>query len=188
MNRGVVALIALAVMGVAVMVAIADPSRNGQNAFMGIGLFASAVVVIAIIVGVGDSQGSVRGDTHQEVHIHNHPAPQQPMQYQQPAAPQIVYLPQPAPNYPPQPQYAPAPQYALPPQYAPPGYLPAPQHQAYLAAPHAQHQAEYRGAIDVVAEPVHYAPQQRIARGAVPQLESPQSAGLVRRMARRVVG
>ena len=31
MNRGVVALIALAVMGVAVMVAIADPSRNGQK-------------------------------------------------------------------------------------------------------------------------------------------------------------
>ena len=188
MNRGIVALIALAVMGVAVMVAIADPSRNGQNAFMGIGLLASAIVVIAIICGVQDSQGSVRGDVHQETHIHHHPAPQ-PQYHQQPAQqPQIVYLPMPAPQYAP-PQYAPAPQYALPPQYAPAGHLPTPQHQPYLPAPHAQHQAEYRGAIDVVAEPVHYAPQQqRLARGAVPQVESPQSAGLIRRTARRFVG
>ena len=195
MNRGVVALIALAVMGVAVMVAVADPSRNGQNAFMGIGLLASAVVVIAIIVGVGDSQGSARGDTQIENHIHNHPAPQaqQPIHYQQPAAaPQIVYIPMPQPSYPPMPQYALPP--AAAPQYAHPGYLPAPQNQAYLPAPQGyhpaaieHHQAQYRGALDVTAEPVHRAPQQqRIARGAVAQLESPQ-ASLIRRVARRIV-
>ena len=185
MNRGIVATIAFAILGVALLVLIADPSRNGQNAFAGISLLSVAIVVIATIVGIQDTQGSVRGDVHQETHIHHHPAPQ-PQYHQQPAQPpQIVYLPMPAPQYPP--QYAPAPQYALPPQYAPPGYLPAPQHQAYLPAPQPQHQAEYRGALDVTAEPVHRAPQQqRIARGAVAQLESPQ-ASLIRRVARRIV-
>ena len=188
MNRGIVALIALAVMGVAVMVAIADPSRNGQNAFMGIGLLASAIVVIAILVGVGDSQGSVRGDTHQEVHIHNHPAPHRPEYQMQPAAqPQIAYIPMPQASYPP------AAGYALP-QHAAAGHLAAPYQapamQPYQQAPTIEHhRPEYRGAIDVVAEPVHYAPpqQQRLARGAVPQLESPQ-ASLIRRVARRMVG
>ena len=189
MNRGVVAAIAFAVLGVGAAIAVIDPSRGGQNTMIGFGLLAVGIVVAAILASAEDSQGSVRGDTHQEVHLHMPAQPQQQpqyvqQQYQPPAHPQIIYVPQPQPYYPPTPQFA-------PPQYAPhPGYLPAPPRQAYLPTPHAQHQAEYRGSIDVVAEPVHYAPphQQRIARGAVPQLESPQSAGLIRRMARKVVG
>lgn len=196
MSKLAISIIAMAIMAVAIAVLVADPSPRGQNTMMLIGFLASAFVIAAGVMGAGSSDSDAARNVHQETHIHNHPAaaPQpmaQPIHYQQPPAqPQVIYMPMPQPYYPP------APAYALPPQYAAPaGHLAAPpHHQApamqYHPAPAIEHhQAQYRGAIDVVAEPVYHAPQQqRIARGAVPQLESPQSAGLIRRMARRAVG
>ena len=174
MNRAAVAGIAIAVMAVAIVIGMTDPSRGGQQLALAVGFFASVVILIGILSGVSDG-GSTRGDTHQEVHIHNHPAPQP--QYQQPAAqPQIVYIPTPqqAPVYLPHPGYAPAP--ALPYQE------PAP-----ALAHYPEQQPQYRGALNVVAEPVYrlpHHPHQHIQRGAVAQLESPRGSW-VRRAARK---
>ena len=175
MNRGAVAAIAIAVLLVAAFIAMTDPSRNGQQLALAVGFFASVVILVGIISLAGEG-GSTRGNTSQTVNVYMPPQQAAPLP---PAAPQVVYTPMPQT---PQPHY-------LPPGYAQP-YLPPPQQQpAYLPAP--QH-AQYRGALDVVAEPVPYAlgyhPQpQQVQRGAVAQLESPK-ASLVRRMARRLVG
>ena len=70
------------------------------------------------------------------------------------------------PAYLPHPGYAPQP-HALP--HEQPVYLPSPA------------QSQYRGALDVVVEPVYslpHHPQQHIRRAPVAQLESPKGSGV----------
>jgi hypothetical protein len=198
MNRAAVVSIAMACMLVAAVVAFTDPTRGGQTAAFGIGLVAAAVLCVGIISESGGSWGSTRGDTTQHTNIYIDGTPRQPQgsaghelhpayyapPASAPAQPQIIVMPM--PGYPPV-GYGHAPH---------PGYLQAPQHGGYLAAPEyaappaIQHhpQPQYRGAIDVVAEPVRYPPQQgQIRHGQAPRLESPE-AGFIRRAARKIVG
>ena len=177
MNRGAVAAIALAVMAVAIVIGMTDPSRDGQQIALAVGFFASVVILIGILSGVNDGGSSTQGDTSQTVNFYMPPQPAAPPP--QPAAqPQIVYIPVPQqaqPAYLPHPGYAPQP-------HALPQYEPAP-----ALAHYPQQQAQYRGALDVVAEPVYslpYHPQQQVRRAPVAQLESPKGSW-VRRLAQK---
>lgn len=181
MNRGVVAAIAIGVLLAAIFIAETDASRNGQIVAMGVGLFASIIILIGILSEAGEWGGhsSTRGDTTQTVNITMPSAPQyQPLQNQPqvhpawlappPAAPSIIMMPSPAP--------APgAPQMLLvTPEMLAQGLLPH-QPAASLPSPH------YRGALDVVAEPARHVQQSQ----PVAALPSPSMA---RRVASRMFG
>jgi hypothetical protein len=163
MNRSAVVAIAFACILVAAIVGVTDPTRGGQAAAFGIGMVAAAVHCIGIIAESGGSWGghSTRGDTSQSVNVYVDGTPRHPSGGQHgelypayyspppmaPAQPQIIVMPMPGYGHAPHPGYLQAPQQG--------GYLPAPH---YPAVEHSQ--PHYRGAIDVVAEPVHYPQQQ----------------------------
>ena len=183
MNRAVIGIVAAGFLLFGLACVMTDMSAGSQQAAVIFFTLAGLVLIIGIISeSGGERQSSYSGD--HTVNVFNVlPAQAAPP----PQPPQYI------PVYMPMPSYQP---HALPPAYAEPAphYLPGPQHQPVAI----QHQApqvpatwrwpsssEYRGAIDVVAEPVPASPRQ-IRQGGMVQLESPK-ASLARRIVRRVL-
>jgi hypothetical protein len=152
MNRAVIGIVAAGFLLFGLACIMTDMSAGSQQAAVIFFTLAGLVLIIGIISESGGERQSSSGD--HTVNVYN-VLPAQ-------AAPQCI------PVYMPMPSYQP---HALPPAYAEPAphYLAAPQYQPAAI----EHQApqvpatwrwpsssEYRGAIDVVAEPVPASPRQ----------------------------
>jgi hypothetical protein len=180
MNRAVIGIVAAGFLLFGLACIMTDMSASSQQAAVIFFTLAGLVLIIGIISESGGARESSSGD--HTVNVYN----VLPTQAALPQPPQYI------PVYMPMPGYQP---HALPPAYEPePHYLPAPQYQPAAI----EHQApqvpatwrwpsssEYRGAIDIVAEPVPASPRQ-IRQGGMVQLESPK-ASLARRVVRRVL-
>lgn len=183
MNRAGIGIVAAGFLLFGLACVMTDMSAGSQQAAVIFFTLAGLVLIIGIISeSGGERQRS--GDSTQTVNVYN----VQPAQAASPPPHFIpVYVPMPGYQQP----------HALPSPYAEPqsNYLPAPPDQpaaiAHQPAPSIPatwrwpSSSEYRGAIDVVAEPVPASPRQVRQSGMV-QLESPK-ASLARRIARRVL-
>lgn len=88
------------------MVASQPNVPEGVMLFTGIAMLALGIGGLALLLSDGEVGGGRTSNHHTEVHVHGQGQPawmeRQPVSYQPPAPPQVVFMPMPAPQYPPQ--------------------------------------------------------------------------------------